>query len=265
VKFDVKFEAPEAMDEPLNPFIPEANEPLNPDVADRPLETHSPEAADAHIDHYIPAGILRKYSCTHLYPDSEIALLEKHEWIRTRSFSDGGNVQVFVLPEAQQKKPILRKRGDSEKTVRSALKLVMSMIDRSSEAWNGLAGARAGLHAKDQPDSEEESLYYIFNTLQEPALKLNHVTDLHSRNAMEELLGNSVRGLKTTLYEFQRESAAVMVQREAAPALTLDPRFQPWRGPTGSEFYYDKESGSILSYKILYPEACGGGYLYIRR
>jgi hypothetical protein len=208
---------------------------------------------------------LRKYSCTHLYPDSEIALLEKHEWIRTRSLSDGNNVQVFVLPEAQQKKPILRKRGDSEKTVRSALKLVMSMIDRSSEAWNGSAGARAGLHAKDQPDSEEESLYYIFNTLQEPALKLNHVTDLHSRNAMEELLGNSVRGLKTTLYEFQRESAAVMVQREAAPALTLDPRFQPWRGPTGSEFYYDKESGSILSYKILYPEACGGGYLYIRR
>ncbi|KAJ6163224.1 hypothetical protein N7497_003203 [Penicillium chrysogenum] len=222
------------------------------------LKPISPEATDAHIDHYIPAGILRKYSCTHLYPSSEIALLEKHEWIRTRSLSDGNNVQVFVLPEAQQKKPILRKRGDSEKTVRSALKLVMSMIDRTSEAWNGLAGARAGLNAKAQPDSEEESLYYIFNTLQEPTLKLNHVTDLHSQNAMEELLGSSVRGLKTTLYEFQRESAAVMVQREAAPALTLDPRFQPWRGPTGSEFYYDKESGTVLSYKILYPEACGG-------
>ncbi|KAJ5272209.1 hypothetical protein N7524_005478 [Penicillium chrysogenum] len=255
---DVKFEAPEAMDGPLNPFTPEANKPFNPDVTDGPLETHNPEATDARIVHYIPAGILRKYSCTLLYPSSEIALLEKHEWIRTRSLSDGNNVQVFVLPEAQQKKPILRKRGDSEKTIRSALKLVMSMIDRTSEAWNGLAGARAGLNAKTQPDSEEESLYYIFNTLQEPTLKLNHVTDLHSRNAMEELLGSSVRGLKTTLYEFQRESAAVMVQREAAPALTLDPRFQPWRGPTGSEFYYDKESGTVLSYKILYPEACGG-------
>ncbi|CAG8113280.1 unnamed protein product [Penicillium nalgiovense] len=255
---NVKFEAPEAMDEPLNPFIPEANELLEPDVTDGPLVTNNPEATDAHIDHYIPAGVLRKHSSTHLYPDSEITLLEKHEWIRIRSLSDSNNVQVFVLPEAKQKKPILKKRGDSEKAVRSALKLVMSMTDSSPEAWNGLIGAHAGLHANTQPDSEEESLYYIFNTLQEPTLKLNHVTDLHSRNAMEELLDNSVRGLKTTLYEFQRESAAVMVQREAAPALTLDPRYQPWRGPTGSEFYYDKESGSILSYKILYPEACGG-------
>ncbi|CAG8904677.1 unnamed protein product [Penicillium egyptiacum] len=259
---DVKFEAPKAMDEPLNPFIPEANEPLVPDVTDEPLnpeardgalDPHNPEATDAHIDHYIPAGVLRKLSRTHLYPDSEVALLEKHEWIRTRSLGDSNNVQVFVLPEAQQKKPILKKRGDSEKVVRSALKLVMSMIDSSSETWNGLVDACPG-----QPHSEEESLYYIFNTLQEPTLILDHVRDSHSRNAMEELLGNSVRGLKTTLYEFQRESAAVMVQREAEPALALDPRFQPWRGPTGLEFYYDKESGSILSYKILYPEACGG-------
>lgn len=255
----------EMTDEPLHPEM--ADEPLDPEVTDEPLEPHILETTDTHMDGYIPAGVLGKFSSRPRYPDSEIALLEKHEWIRTRSLVDSNNVQVFVLPNAQQKKPIQkRKRGETENILLTHLKLVMSMADNSSEAWSGLVDAHAGLLANTLPDSEEEeSLYYIFNTLQEPTLDLDRPTNLHSRDAMEALLGDSVRGLKTQLHPFQRESAVVMVQREAEPALALDPRFQPWRGPTGLEFYYDKESGSILRDKILYPEACGGRCSYLWR
>ncbi|KAJ5962081.1 hypothetical protein N7501_007022 [Penicillium viridicatum] len=248
----------EMTDEPVHPEM--TDEPLDSEVTYEPLESHTPETTDTHMDGYIPAGVLGKLSSKPRYPDSEIALLEKHEWIRTRSLVDSNNVQVFVLPNAQQKKPIKKKkRGETENVLLAHLKLVISMIDNSPEAWNGLIDAHAGLITNPQPDSEEEeSLYYIFNTLKEPTLDLDRLTDLHSRNAMEALLGDSVRGLKTQLHPFQRESAVVMVQREAEPALALDPRFQPWRGPTGVEFYYNKESGSILRDKILYPEACGG-------
>ncbi|KAJ5202752.1 hypothetical protein N7449_004831 [Penicillium cf. viridicatum] len=254
---EMKWEDPEALDAPLGPDL--ADE-LDLRVTDEPLEPHTLETTDAHMDGYIPAGVLGKFSSKPRYPDSEVALLEKHEWIQTRSLGGSNSVQVFVIPNAQQKKPIKKKkRGETENILLTHLKLVMSMIDNSSEAWNGLVDAHSGLLANTQPDSEEEeSLYYIFNTLQEPTLDLDRLTDLHSRDAMEALLGDSVRGLKTQLHPFQRESAVVMVQREAEPALALDPRFQPWRGPTGLEFYYNKESGSILRDKILYPEACGG-------
>ncbi|KGO78434.1 Helicase, C-terminal [Penicillium italicum] len=271
---DMKWEA-EAMDAPLGPDVTgglsdtEAKfEPLDPEVTDgpvesemtdEPLDTHTPEATDTHVGLYIPAGVLGKFSSKPRYPDSEIALLEKHEWIRTRSLDDSDNVQVFVLPNAPQKKPLKRgKRGESENILLTHLKFVMSMIDGSPKAWSGLVDAHAGLLANTQPDNEEESLYYIYNTLQEPKPNLDKITDLHSWRAMDGLLKNSVLGLKTKLHPFQRESAAVMVQREVQPALALDPRFQPWRGPTGLEFYYDKVSGSILRDKILYPEACGG-------
>ncbi|KAJ5597910.1 hypothetical protein N7537_007994 [Penicillium hordei] len=262
---DMKWED-QALDAPLGPDVTDGldlrvkDEPSDSEMTDEHLEPHTLETTNAHMDGYIPAGVLGKFSSKPRYPDSEVALLEKHEWIRTRSLSGSNNVQVFVLPNAQQKKPIKKKkRGETESILLTHLKLVMSMIDNSSEAWNGLIDAHAGLITNNQSDSdEEESLYYIFNTLQEPTLDLDRLTDLHSRDAMEALLGDSVRGLKTQLHPFQRESAVVMVQREAEPALALDPRFQPWRGPTGLEFYYNKESGSILKDKILYPEACGG-------
>ncbi|KAJ5449135.1 SNF2-related protein [Penicillium cf. griseofulvum] len=236
---------------PLSPFSssPEPEMKLeDPEATDEPLDTVMP-------DRYIPAGVLAK--STTRYPGSEIALLEKHEWICTRSLGDSNNVQVFVLP---QQKSISRpkKGGESETAIESALKLVMSMIDSSPGAWNGSVDAHAGLLANTQPDTEEESLYYIYNTLQDPEPNLDQVIDPFSQVAMEELLDDSVRGLKTTLYPYQRKSAAAMVQREAHPALTLDPRFQPWQGPTGLEFYYDKVNGSILREKIYYPEACGG-------
>ncbi|CAI7631920.1 unnamed protein product [Penicillium glandicola] len=252
---------PETTDEIFNPPIPDATaRPLGPSIPetlDEPFAPHIPERMDKHIEHYIPAGVLGKFSSTPRYPASEILLLEKHEWIRTRSLVNSNNVRIFVLP--QQKPTLLSKKGgESEKDVVSALKLVISIIDSSFKAWNGLVDAHADLSANTQPIEEDESLYYIYNTLQEPKPELDKVTDPYSRDAIEELLNGSSRGLKTPLYAFQRESAAVMIQREVEPALALDPRFQPWQGPTGLEFYYDKESGGILREKILYPEACGG-------
>ncbi|KAJ5504373.1 hypothetical protein N7463_007247 [Penicillium fimorum] len=254
---DVKLEDPEAMGEPLNPSIPGmTDEPLSHHITaatDEPLNSHASEVIDNHIDHYIAVGVLGKSSSTPLYPDSDIALLEKHEWIRTRALGDSDNVQVFVLPDAR------RAHLNSKNKLISALKRVMSKLDSSPEAWDGVANAHSGLLANTQPDSEEEeSLYYIYNTLQQPKPNLDYVKDFNSRMIMEDLLDGSVRGLETTLYDFQRESAAVMVQRETQPVLALDPRFQHWQGPTGVGFYYDKVKGRILRNEILYPEACGG-------
>jgi hypothetical protein len=92
--------------------------------------------------------------------------------------------------------------------------------------------------------------------------------ETHSKQAMEDLLVEAipptVLGLKTSLYTYQRRSAATMVQREAQPFQTLDPRLQAWQSPTGLEYYYDKEDGSIVREPRLYSEACGGELGYFK-
>jgi hypothetical protein len=226
------------------------------------------------LRNYIPVGILRK--CDKLsegspFPHMELASLEKHRWIRTQWYAYDGHpgwsyARVFVLPDDTGRKIIPR----SSTSLRRALRLVMSRIDDSPEAWEGSFIVDGNITTKSSDAADEESLWYIFNTLSDPNPNVEKMKDPYSRRAMEDLLGVStspasvsgeysgVAGLKTSLYPFQRRSAATMVQREVEPAQTLDPRLQAYRSPSGQEYYYDKEEGSILREKRLYSEACGG-------
>lgn len=69
---------------------------------------------------------------------------------------------------------------------------------------------------------------------------------------------SSLPGLKTTLYSYQKRSAAAMIQRETEPLQTLDPRLESLKGPTEQNFYYDRLTGIILREMQTYEEARGG-------
>ncbi|KAJ9201044.1 hypothetical protein DTO164E3_3793 [Paecilomyces variotii] len=224
------------------------------------------------LDNYIPIGVLRRDNGSAPgddgFPETELASLEKHNWIRTTTHTfndetDGYYIRVYVLPDDSGRRFVPR----SSTGLRRALKTVISRVDSSSDAWEG----RVSKNETKRPDSaEDESLWYIFNTLQDPSPDVGYVRDQYSRRAMEDLLSTTdpldgqpygyshVVGLKTPLHPYQRRSAATMVQREAQPAQTLDPRLQAYKCPTGGEYYYDKEEGSIVREKRLYSEACGG-------
>ena len=238
------------------------------------------------LDFYIAVGVLKKQKepieqDTDEYPASAIANLEKHNWIRiytipcpSGSHPQWGYVRVYVLPDDIGRKSIPR----SSAPLRRALKTVLAKVDRSPEAWKGIPAGPDGITITDGPSgrdggdgpAEDESLWYIFNTLQDPDPHVENMRDLYARQAMEELLSVvpggdisgqdylAVAGLKTALYPYQRRSAAMMVQREAQPARMLDPRLQAYRNPLGQEYFYDKEEGSIVREKKMYSEACGG-------
>lgn len=140
---------------------------------------------------------------------------------------------------------------------RKHLKHVIAYVDKSKSVWDGD-------WSLDTPFEsyivcpEQESLFYLFNTLSSPSPMPESIVDSYARQAVEDILDNSVAGLKTKLYPYQKRSAAVIVQRETTPKRSLDPRKTCFRGPTGQSFYYDKEEGTLLLRPVLYEEPRGG-------
>ncbi|KAJ5160853.1 uncharacterized protein N7482_007857 [Penicillium canariense] len=209
------------------------------------------------LESHIPIGVLwRSADPQTVYPGPEIALLEAHRWIRTHVLNESSNVQVYVDHR-------MTNRGNTQRSItklRTALKVVMAQIDASPGSWEGQHQPN-GQNADTLNGAEDESLWYIFNTLKNPSPQVETMKDDWSRRAMEYLLSEedfSDLGLKTQLFPYQRRSAAIMVQREAQPAQMLDPRLQACQTPMGCEYYYDKEDAYITLDKVLYSEACGG-------
>ena len=224
------------------------------------------------------------------FPEAEVKTLLSHGLLRTRAMADRTwkwyNVRIYVLPD-DVARGLVPQRSSA---LRRALKTVMAKIDRSTEAWEGrrLARRRRTIMSSHQMDvsaargeeDDDESLWYIFNSLQDPCPNVETMKDPYAKQSMEDLLsvpapgdavddevmqggaggggGGDVVGLKSKLYPYQRRSAATMVQREAQPAQMLDPRVQVFTSPTGREYYQDREEGSLLVGKRLYSEACGG-------
>lgn len=246
--------------------------PRSPRIKSEPGSPSRPHLQDygfGSLNSYIPVGVLKRPNhCGEPpplfeFPAEEVTKLEFHEWIRTRTFTYQSNpewcyVRVYVLPDDLSGRQAVS-HFCSAPALRRALKVVMEKVDRSPEAWEG-QGVNE-IHAAT--GCSEESLWYIFNTLEDPAPDVEAMRDPYARNAMAELLAcpssrTSVAGLKTPLYPYQRRSAAMMVQREAQPAQVLDPRLTVCSSPDGREYYYDKEDGSVVREKRLYSEPCGG-------
>ncbi|KAI7975158.1 hypothetical protein EIK77_001844 [Talaromyces pinophilus] len=220
-------------------------------------------------EQYVPVGILRRSSAQ--FPEQELYNLQNHGWIQTRwnvyeTYPGWSFVQVYVLPHDVARIAVSR----SSNTLRKALRAVMANIDKSPTAWNG--DFEAGPSEQGKKAAEDESLWYIFNTLDNPNPTIDDVRDEDGKLAMQELMASSreskqevretssVIGLKTPLHPYQCRSAATMIQREVQPRQMLDPRLEVCKTPLGQEYYYDKEEGTLLRSKRIYEEACGGEY-----
>ncbi|KAJ5109011.1 hypothetical protein N7456_005686 [Penicillium angulare] len=210
---------------------------------------------------WLPVGTFNNFFITQdKFLEQEISTLSANDWIRTHTSGDTSNfnenVRVYVNTSATDRRNI--RRGITK--LRGFLRIIMSKIDRTTHAWTNFRSAI--IESTDNWDgSNAESLWYIFNTLDNPNPDCDSMKDIYSRRAMEDLLSEddlSEFGLKATLYPYQRRSAAMMIQRETQPAPMLDPRLQVCQTPTGIEYYYDKEDVCIVREKQMYSEACGG-------
>ncbi|KAK2878210.1 hypothetical protein FQN49_001059 [Arthroderma sp. PD_2] len=210
-------------------------------------------------------------SIPNYYPEVDaLELLENAGWVQITvgyETSEGWiDARIYVMPEEKLRK--LRRLPSTLKSLqrlRRALKEVMSKLDTSVEAWDGRF-EHGRVRGAGEANLEGETLFYIFNTLESPKPESLSVSNPWALTAMSDLMysgdeddGNSaLPGLRTKLYPYQRRSAAFMIQKEAEPSQSLDPRLQALRGPTGRKYYFDKEDGTVFDEPKMYSNACGG-------
>lgn len=147
------------------------------------------------------------------------------------------------------------------KSKRRFISTLMRILDCSLKSWEGLTTEKVEAKYSQKYNLRpfnDESLFYLFNTVRSPSPSPELLSCPIGKEAVTMLLQGTVRGLKTNLYPFQRRSSATMVAREVQPSRSLDPRVEPFLGPTGLGFYFDQVTGLLLRHRQEYEEVCGG-------
>lgn len=169
-----------------------------------------------------------------------------------------GQVRVYVLPDDVGRSVIERE----EKALRKALHSLLAQLDISNEIWNGqwsrespMAHIDSSLDPKTQ---DQPSLFYLFNTLPSPNPDLDAVTDRYANEAVYRILNSDIPGLKTEMYNYQRRSAALMLQREVNPTQVIDPRLRNVVDQRGDKWYCDLDTASCLRQPRTFEAPKGG-------
>ncbi|KAF1358862.1 hypothetical protein EJ07DRAFT_166331 [Lizonia empirigonia] len=174
--------------------------------------------------------------------------------------------RVYLLSEDWSRRSISR----SSITLKKALRQLLDQVDVSLNAWAGDL-----TDAQIQPFDPwagqlNTSLYYLFNKLPSPAPTPANIKSRYARRAAYDLIGSAqaseweddgqqpLKGLKTRLYPYQARSASLMIEREAAPRLQLDPRLETRTSPNGDKFFYCARDGSFLQEPRYYESNRGG-------
>ena len=168
---------------------------------------------------------------------------------------DLATIRVYVLPDDVGRRYFNRDHGN----LRNYLIRLLDDLDTSPLSWEGRNQSEDLLECYTKESSNDDSLFYLFNTVPSPVTRPPPVSCPISNEAIQSVLEcEELRGLSTKLYPYQRRTVASMVKREVQPERTLDPRFQSLKGPTGQVFYYDRETGVLLRDQRTYDEARGG-------
>lgn len=191
-----------------------------------------------------------------------IELVERGVVRCTYCMLNGGNmarVRVYVLPHDFGRSLVQRDVGDESS---KRLKFVLPKLDVSVGGWNGqvwrVGEAMPELALKDR---DVTALFYIFNTLESPKPDPRSVwiKDENTKELLQDVLSQKrIPGLKTDLYNYQKRSVALMLQKELAPERTLDPRLREVSAPTGQVYFLDFETMELLEEPRYYEDVKGG-------
>lgn len=230
------------------------------DVQEKWTALSLPQAQDSPSEDTFHDGIrllntrkLRPYA--RLFRESWIKL----EYKRNEERDDQATLRVYLLPDDVSRSIVDR----SDVSLLKMRQRLLSELDYSKSAWNGqFQPSRQSspplFDESSHSDEEEMSLLQLFNNIPNPSPDTTLLDEPHSQDAMYSLLASSVPGLRTQLYDYQRRSAALMVQKETCPGIVLDPRLLHVRDQEDSSWYLDLVAGTVLQEPQYYDGVSGG-------
>ncbi|CAO2651012.1 Nn.00g093090.m01.CDS01 [Neocucurbitaria sp. VM-36] len=175
-------------------------------------------------------------------------------------------IRVYLLPEDWARRFIER----NDKILKAALRQLLQQVDISPNAWAGDSSEGQICLFDPWASAQNTSLFYLFNKLPSPKPRPEEIKSRYARAAVYDLLKSAasseweehgeqpLAGLRTRLYPYQARSASLMIQREAAPKLQLDPRLEARTSPNGETFYFGARDGSFLQEPRYYESNRGG-------
>jgi hypothetical protein len=187
--------------------------------------------------------------------------LHQAGWIRLEFMmrdSEWGQTRVYILPGDVGNRLIER----ADNSLRKSLQRLVSELDTARTTWDGewspctpicYLGSKSGYEERD-----DVSLLRLFNTLSSPHPDPSIVQDEYTKDVMENILYGDIEGLTTEMFPYQRRSAAMMLQKEAQPALIIDPRLRKRTDQDGNTWYCDVHTGTCLRAPRMYETVRGG-------
>lgn len=150
----------------------------------------------------------------------------------------------------------------NSKQLASALELLLQEINVDPRTWNGqhIPENFSSFDTWATMDAGNPSLFHVFNTIPSPNPLTNEIKDRYTKEVLEDLLDEkeSIHGLKTPLYAYQRRAAGAMLHRESTSSLNLDLRLEKRTAVDGQSFYYNARDIRFLRDPLFQPTSRGG-------
>ncbi|KAM3465771.1 hypothetical protein NHJ6243_001443 [Beauveria neobassiana] len=142
---------------------------------------------------------------------------------------------------------------------------ILTEVDSSARVWAGLEKPLPNernplaLNTLEEFDAPT-SLLELFNNIPSPAPDTAIITDPLLNQATENVIKGKISGLKSELLPYQKQSIALMIQKEACPGSVLDPRLVHLHDRDGHSWYVDPVAKTVLR-DARYYDAVSGGIL----
>ncbi|KAK9448171.1 SNF2 family N-terminal domain-containing protein [Limtongia smithiae] len=197
-----------------------------------------------------------------------IAHMYEHRLLRvTYMMLDGhtARFRIYMVPlDMRGRARLPAPRGHKKGLV----KHVLTNVNTATEAWFGIRDAPFIPIFPPVP-KECPTLLELFNDITAANID-TEIDDPETEEIIREVMTGHIQGMRSTLYQYQRETVVEMLKKELVPQQIMDPRLIEVQTPLGKTVYLDTDTyelqvnparfdgpfGGILSEEMGFGKTC---------